>query len=143
MSARDSSHPLLPGFCGSETKPAPLTVDAESGELIPLDLSSAPEPRVNLRNVHASLESKQQFTDWVKNRVEQCDLVKNQDYGVFDKFVKNSSGGRPTIEYWVTLDAAKEIPLMEGTAKGKEMRRYFIEAEKRWRATLTAPALPT
>ena len=88
------------------------------------------------------MESKQDFSHWVKNRVEQCDLVENEDYGVFDKFIENSQGGRPRKEYWATLDAAKEIALMEGTAKGKEMRRYFIEAEKRWRATLVAPALP-
>ena len=92
--------------------------------------------------MHAALESKQDFSHWVRNRVEQCDLVENEDYGVSDKFIENLQGGRPRKEYWVTLDAAKEISLMEGTARGKEMRRYFIGAEKRWRASLVAPALP-
>lgn len=123
------------GFCPlSEAPSAP-------SEALTALVRLEPEPRVSLRDVHASLESKQEFSHWVKNRVEQCDLVKDQDYGVYDKFIENPHGGRPRKEYWATLDAAKEIALMEGTAKGKQMRRYFIECEKRWRATSAIPDL--
>jgi hypothetical protein len=62
--------------------------------LIPIDISNAQEPRVNARDLHARLESKQDFSTWVKNRVEQCDLFENEHYGVFNKFIVNPAGGR-------------------------------------------------
>ncbi len=41
-----------------------------------------------------------------------------------------SDGGRPTTEYLLTIDAAKELAMVEGNEKGKIARRYFIHCEK-------------
>jgi hypothetical protein len=54
-------------------------------------------------------------------------INENQDYEVFPNFGKNSEGGRPTTEYALTIDAAKEISMVEGNERGKKARRYFIE----------------
>ena len=35
---------------------------------------------VNARELHEFLESKRQFADWIKNRIEQYDFVENQDF---------------------------------------------------------------
>ncbi len=40
-------------------------------------------------------------------------------------------GGRPLKEYALTIDCAKELSMVEGNAKGKQARQYFIACEKR------------
>lgn len=102
----------------------------ESGELIPLQDYNG-KKAVSARLLYLFLESKQQFTDWIKIRIEQCDLIENQDFEVFQNFMKNPNGGRPLTEYALTIDSAKEISMMEGNEKGKQTRRYFINCEQR------------
>ena len=55
----------------------------------------------------------------------------NVDY-VLDKNVQNpnSTGGRPSKDYFLTIDTAKEISMLQRTEKGKEARKYFIECKR-------------
>nr|DAN71620.1 MAG TPA: KilAC domain protein [Caudoviricetes sp.] len=89
---------------------------------------------VSARELHLFLESKQEFANWIKNRIDKYGFIENQDYEVFDNFIKNPNGGRPLIEYALTIDTAKEIAMVEGNEKGKTARQYFIECEKQLRA---------
>jgi len=87
---------------------------------------------VNARELHEFLESKQEFSSWIKARIMKYGFEENGDYIVIkvnDKVIKNL-GGRPAIEYHVSLDMAKEISMAEGTEKGKQARKYFISCEK-------------
>ena len=86
---------------------------------------------VSARELHTFLESKQEFASWIKNRIEKYGFIENQDYEVFDNFIKNPSGGRPLTEYALTTDCAKEISMVEGNDKGKIARQYFIEQDKK------------
>lgn len=85
---------------------------------------------VNARELHQFLGNKREFATWIKQRIEQYGFVENQDFEVFDNFVKNSQGGRPTIEYALSLDMAKELSMVENNEKGRMARKYFIECEK-------------
>ena len=85
---------------------------------------------VSARELHAFLESKQQFGNWIQNRIEKYGFIENQDFEVFNNFIKNPDGGRPLTEYALSIDCAKEISMVEGNEKGKQARRYFIECEK-------------
>ncbi|MBK0395564.1 phage antirepressor KilAC domain-containing protein [Kingella bonacorsii] len=90
---------------------------------------------VNARELHAFLESKQEFSNWIKNRIE--------DYGFLDgvDFLTNLSKtqGRPRIDYFLSLDMAKELSMVERNAKGKQARQYFIDCEKRLSGSLNIP----
>ena len=44
---------------------------------------------------------------------KELSTVENQDYQVFDNFIKNPNGGRPLTEYAMTVDAAKELLMFE------------------------------
>jgi anti-repressor protein len=77
-------------------------------ELIPIQEHNG-RKAVDARLLHEFLESKREFTTWIKDRIKKYKFVENEDYIVFDKFVKNPSGGRPLIEYVLSLDCAKEI----------------------------------
>lgn len=47
---------------------------------------------VSARELHRFLESKQEFANWIRNRIEKYGFVENQDYEVFDKFIKKPNG---------------------------------------------------
>lgn len=109
-------------------------------ELIKVSVTDGKQA-VSARDLHAFLESKREFATWIKDRIKKYGLVENQDYQVFDEFVKNPSGGRPMTEYALSIDCAKELAMVEGNSQGKKARQYFIECEKALK-TQTAHALP-
>lgn len=96
---------------------------------------------VNARDLWRALESKQEFSNWIKNRIDKLSLVESRDYGIFDKIIKNTEGGvgRPVTEYVVTIDIAKHLAMIEMTDKGKQVREYFIECEKQLAQTFKTP----
>jgi anti-repressor protein len=94
---------------------------------------------VSARELHIFLESKQDFSTWIKNRIEKYGLIENQDYELLHNFMEQVSGTKHLIEYALTIDAAKELAMVEGNEKGKQARRYFIEVEKKFRQPVKLP----
>ena len=92
-----------------------------------------PNGRVEARNLWKFLESKQEFANWIKNIVQEYDFEANVE--VFDKLIKNPLGGRPTQDYELTVDCAKEICMISKSDKGKQARKYFIAMEQKARNT--------
>lgn len=86
---------------------------------------------VNARELHQFLENKRQFADWIKQRVEQYGFIENKDFEVFHKFVNNSNGGRPTVEYALSIEMAKELSMVENNENGRIARKYFIACEEK------------
>lgn len=86
---------------------------------------------VNARELHAFLGSKQDFSTWIKNRIEKYDLIENVDFVTAPQIYGTANGGHSTrMEYALSIDAAKELSMVEGNEKGKEARKYFITCEK-------------
>jgi len=92
---------------------------------------------VNARDLHDFLEVGKRFTTWMQDRIQQYGFVEGQD---FLPVLGESSGGRPSTEYHLSLDMAKELSMVERNEKGKQARQYFIECERR--AKEAAPQLP-
>ena len=111
-------------------------------ELIRIDrtqINGAEVNSVNARDLHKVLESRTDFSNWIKRRLEETDALENIDYIVFIKNGENSNGGRPQVEYALTTDIAKEIAMLERNEIGKKVRRYFIEVEKAYKQTFVVP----
>lgn len=85
---------------------------------------------VNARELHAFLGVGKDFSSWMKDRIAKYEFVENQDFEVFTNFGENPQGGRPTIEYALSIDMAKELSMVENNDKGRQARKYFIECEK-------------
>ena len=114
--------------------------DKTMNELIiirPTLINGAEVNSVNARDLHAVLESKQDFSTWIKKRLDEVDAVENVDYIVFHKKMENLEGGRPQVEYILSTDIAKEIAMLERNEIGKKVRRYFIEVEKAYQNKTT------
>lgn len=94
-------------------------------------VSGSEEQCVNARDLHTFLGVGRNFSNWLKGRIEEYGFVENQDFGIFAKTGVNSSRrGRKAIEYFLTLEMAKELAMVEKNDKGREARRYFIECER-------------
>jgi phage anti-repressor protein len=104
-----------------------------SFEIIKQQINNETVNSVSARNLHNELGVKKDFSSWIKAQFKRGFFEENIDYVVFTQKGENLKGGRPSIDYIVTLDTAKEIAMMSGTQKGKEVRNYFIEVEKRFR----------
>ena len=88
------------------------------------------QPSVNARELWKALQSKQEFANWIKNRI--ADFEEGIDFTV-DKIVNGENKGRfPSTEYTLTLDTAKHLCMLERNEVGKKIRQYFIEVEKEY-----------
>lgn len=107
---------------------------------------------VSARELHAKLEIKSKFADWIKNRISQYGFILGEDYEVLQAteisvlknengelpgLQKNTSSGFSATEYIISLDMAKELAMVENNDKGREVRKYFIAAEKDLAARVT------
>jgi phage anti-repressor protein len=88
------------------------------------------ETVVDARELHTGLCVSSRFNDWVANRLIECEALENND---FISYTKNLVSGGRTKEYYLKLDLAKEMAMLERNEKGREYRRYFIEVEKRFK----------
>lgn len=95
---------------------------------------------VNARELHEYLEVGKVFANWIKDRIAQYKFNENEDFIVFSDSGKNPLGGRPSEEYYLSLDMAKELAMVERNAKGREVRKYFIRCEQQLR-TITEDRL--
>ena len=99
-------------------------------------------PSVSARDLHSFLESKRQFSDWIKAKIERLRLQENIDFVCLSQFCETQrkdgqNGLTKSTEYFVTIDIAKHIAMMENTDRGFEVRNYFIECEKRLKQVIS------
>lgn len=118
------------------THPTP----AASGELVPTFhgiLDGVEQPLVDARTLHAFLGVGRDFSSWLKVRILDYEFVEGKDFAIFPHSGGNtenkdiSSAGRPTANYSLSLDMAKELAMVERSERGRQVRRYFIALEKR------------
>ena len=81
----------------------------------------------NARDLHAFLESKCQYANWIKDRINEYGFIQDEDYLV----ITERTNGRPRKEYHITLDMGKELGMVERNERGRQIRKYFIECERR------------
>lgn len=85
---------------------------------------------VDAKGLHKFLGVGKGFTAWIDNRIKQYKFKENQDFIIFSQMGEKSGRGRPSKEYYITLDMAKELSMVERTDKGREARQYFLECER-------------
>ena len=96
-------------------------------ELIPIQYESA-KPTVSGRELHALLKIETRYNDWFP-RMCEYGFQEGKD---FCPILSKSSGGRPGTDHAVTIPMAKELCMLQRTAKGKQCREYFISCEEAW-----------
>ena len=105
-------------------------------DLIPVTQNGNGELLVSARDLHKILKVEKAFSTWIQSQLENVDAIENKD---FFPLKEESTGGRPSIDYALKIDIAKEICMVVGVAPrtneetkklSKQVRKYFIECER-------------
>ncbi|CAB0942345.1 phage antirepressor Ant [Corynebacterium diphtheriae] len=104
--------------------------DGAGSQIIPLVNNDGIQAVLG-RDLHDFLEVKERYTQWIARRIEKYSFSEGQD---FIRDFRKSTGGRPLENHVLSMDMAKELAMLQGNAKGKQARQYFIECEKKARA---------
>lgn len=90
---------------------------------------------LSARELHKFLEVKTSFKDWFP-RMCEYGFNESQDFNPLKneqvRLEGNRQVKRTVQDYEITLDMAKEIAMIQRSDKGKEVRQYFLELERRW-----------
>lgn len=89
---------------------------------------------INAKDLHSKLEVKTRFDIWLNRAIDKYGFEINID---FCTNLNESNGGRPSKEYFVSLDMAKELCMLDDSKYGKQFRKYFIECENKSQKVLT------
>lgn len=100
-------------------------------DLIPVYETNSGEKVVYGTELHAGLGSPSVYREWAKRRLSDVDAVENEDYTTAE--IPTVSGGLPRKDHIIKLDTAKEMAMLERNEKGKQVRRYFIRVEKKYK----------
>jgi len=110
---------------------------------------------VSAKALHKVLGVGNDFSTWIKLRIDEYGFTQGADYVVFDssEFRNQSSnyeqistdwktkrgGDRRSKDYALSLGMAKELAMVERNEQGRAVRKYFIQCEEALQ--LTAPAI--
>ena len=85
---------------------------------------------VSARELHEQLHIGTRFNDWFPR---MCEYGFEEGKEYYSKMSKTSeSGGRPSVDYDISVDMAKQICMIQRTPEGKAVRQYLIDLEKAW-----------
>ncbi|WP_339147672.1 antA/AntB antirepressor family protein [Sutcliffiella sp. BMC8] len=82
---------------------------------------------INARELHEQLVIGKDFTTWIKEKIKKYDFEESKNYFLI---MKKGECGRPRTEYFLAIDTAKEIAMVQNNEMGRAIRKHFIEKEK-------------
>lgn len=88
------------------------------------------QPTVSARDLHERLNIGTRFNDWFP-RMCEYGFIEGKDF--YSNLSKTSeSGGRPPLDFALTIRCAKEICMLQRTEQGKTIRNYLLDLEDAW-----------
>ncbi|EAG3560083.1 phage antirepressor Ant, partial [Listeria monocytogenes] len=104
-----------------------------ANEMLPVLENEKGEKFVDARMLHEKLLVNTRFNDWISRMIGNYGYENGLDfYSTLSK-----TNGRPSTNYFLTLDTAKELAMVQNNEMGRAIRKYFIEVEKQARKLAT------
>ncbi len=101
---------------------------------------------VSAKALHKALGVGNDFSTWIKLRIDEYGFSLSADYVIFDSsdfrnqssnfeqgspgWVTKRGGDRRSKDYGLSLGMAKELAMVERNEQGRAVRRYFIQCEE-------------
>lgn len=98
--------------------------------LVPVYVTGTGEKVVYGTELHRVLGVKTAYKDWSVRRFNDVDAIENED---FEAAQICAPSGQTKKDHIIKLDIAKEMAMLERNKKGKDVRRYFIQVEKKYK----------
>ncbi|MDP6004083.1 antA/AntB antirepressor family protein [Acinetobacter bereziniae] len=111
---------------------------------------------VSAKALHTALGVGNDFSTWIKLRIDEYGFSLSADYVVFDSsdfrnqssnfeqgspgWVTKRGGDRRSKDYGLSLGMAKELAMVERNEQGRAVRRYFIQCEEALQPSVPAIA---
>jgi len=97
-------------------------------------LSNSTARLCDARTLHAFMQVKRDFTNWIKGRIRKFHFVAGVDFIEIENLsspdlASSKSRAQKLTDYHLTLDMAKELSMVENNDMGRQARRYFIACE--------------
>ncbi|HFQ6266516.1 TPA: phage antirepressor KilAC domain-containing protein [Listeria monocytogenes] len=104
-----------------------------ANDMLPVLENEKGEKFVDARMLHEKLLVNTRFNDWISRMIGNYGYENGLDfYSTLSK-----TNGRPSTNYFLTLDTAKELSMVQNNEMGRAIRKYFIEVEKQARKLAT------
>lgn len=104
-----------------------------ANDMLPVLENEKGEKFVDARMLHEKLLVNTRFNDWIYRMIGYYGYENGLDfYSTLSK-----TNGRPSTNYFLTLDTAKELAMVQNNEMGRAIRKYFIEVEKQARKLAT------
>ena len=99
-------------------------------ELVPVYTTSTGEKVVYGTDLHRVLGVNTPYRLWIERRIGESEAVEGEDFEAVQICAPSGQGMK---EHILHLDTAKEMAMLERNEKGKQVRRYFIRIEKKYK----------
>ena len=99
-------------------------------DLVPVYETSAGEKVVYGSELHNVLGVRTPYKDWSTRRLADVCAEENED---FEAAQICAPSGQTKKDHLIKLDTAKEMAMLERNEKGKQVRKYFIEVERKYK----------
>lgn len=93
---------------------------------------------VSARELHDFLEMTERFSNWF-DRMLAYGFSESSD---FEKCKTFNASNRELEDYFISIDMAKEISMIQRSDKGKQARQYFLDCERKLKGQTVTPAIP-
>ncbi len=97
------------------------------GDMIPISYETG-KPSVRGRDLHRALRIDTPYKDWFPRMLKYG----FRDEIDFSAFLRESTGGRPSVDHSITIAMAKELCMLQRSEMGRAFRQYFISIEEAW-----------
>ncbi len=84
--------------------------------------------------LHKALEVKSPYREWSARRFDDIEAVENREYQAVEI---STPSGQTKKNHIIKLNTAKEMAMLERNDKGKQVRRYFIKIEEKYKEAVT------
>lgn len=88
---------------------------------------------VSARELYEKLELQWRFSTWINRYIKNDNVygfIEGEDYTPYVYI--HPQNNQEIQDYLLTLDMAKELCMLSKSEKGKELRKYFIDCEKKY-----------